>query len=453
MRTLLKFATLTATLLPAPLLAQTTSNQPDATPATKAADTQSQQQTQQQGGPPATLTGEWGGLRTRLRDEGIDLTLGYTGEFAANVSGGQHKSADEDGQFAFGATVDTAKLFGLEGGTIQTTITYRHGHNLTDRANLGVLQQVQEVYGRGQTWRLTEFWYQQQFANGIDFKIGRLVQGGDFNSFSCDFENLSFCGAPAGNLFGDYWYNYPVSQWGARVRLKKPNWYVMAGAYENNPNNLNTNFTISHRGATGFLLPLEAGWTPHLGPRGLPGSYRVGGWYNSTNGSDVLLDVNHRPMAITGAEPLQHSARYGGYILMQQQLTGTYVDDPKTGPKATHGLSVFFNFTQGDRQSSNTDNQVAAGLFFTGPIPGRKDDDLGFAVARTNVNGRAAREDGLLAPGTQRPNAEYASELYYSLHVRPWLILRPNVQYIVDPGGYSDMTDVVVLGLKGAVTF
>ncbi|MDB5715336.1 MAG: hypothetical protein JWO15_2733, partial [Sphingomonadales bacterium] len=40
---------------------------------------------------PATMTGEWGGLRTGLRDAGIDLTAGYTLEAATNVSGGQRK--------------------------------------------------------------------------------------------------------------------------------------------------------------------------------------------------------------------------------------------------------------------------------------------------------------------------------------------------------------------------
>ena len=449
MRPFLRAAALTAVLLPAPLLAQTTSNQTNATPATKAADSQSQQQAKS----PSTLTGEWGGLRTELRDEGIDLTAGYTSEFATNISGGTRKDATETGQFSFGATVDTDKLLGLKGGTLQTTITFRRGHDLDLRAGLGTLQQVQEVYGRGQTWRLTEFWYQQQFAGGVDLKLGRLVQGGDFNSFSCNFENLSFCGAQAGNLFGDYWYNYPVAQWGARLRLKRRDWYVMAGAYENNPNNLLNNFTLSHRGATGVLVPVEAGWTPHLGPHHLPGSYRIGGWYNSSNGDDVLLDVNHRPIAITGAEPLVHSGRYGGYILLQQQLTGTYVDDPKTGPKTTHGLSVFLNFTQGDRATSTTDNQLAAGLFFTGPIPGRKDDDLGFAVARTDLNSRVAEADLLAAPGSARPRAEYESELYYSVHLRPWLIVRPNVQYVIDPGGYANVTDVVVFGIKSAVTF
>ena len=58
-------------------------------------------------------------------------------------------------------------------------MTYRRGKDLGAAANLGVLQQVQEVYGRGQTWRLTQFWYQQSFANGhADLKLGRLTQGG-----------------------------------------------------------------------------------------------------------------------------------------------------------------------------------------------------------------------------------------------------------------------------------
>ncbi|SEI15357.1 hypothetical protein SAMN05216228_102940 [Rhizobium tibeticum] len=34
------------------------------------------------------LLGDWGGLRDRLLEEGIDFQLGYTGEFAFNPSGG-----------------------------------------------------------------------------------------------------------------------------------------------------------------------------------------------------------------------------------------------------------------------------------------------------------------------------------------------------------------------------
>lgn len=432
----------------APALAQTAQQVPEANPANKTADTE------QQLDAPATMTGDWGGLRSRLRDDGIDLTAGYTSEFAANVSGGARHDATAVGQFAFGATLDAEKLIGLRGGTLQTTITYRHGPDLDLRAGLGTLQQVQEVYGRGQTWRLTEFWYQQDFGLGIDLKLGRLTMSSDFGAFSCDFENLTFCGTPAGNLVGSYWYNSPVSQWGARLRVKHPGWYVMAGVCESNPNNSDrNNFTISHTGARGVTVPIEFGWTPHLGPDGLPGTYKIGVWYNSDHADDVLLDAERRPAAVTGLEPLRRTGRYGGYVMLQQQLTGRFTEDPVSGPKSTHGLSIFANITQTDRRTSRTDNQIALGLFYIGPVPGRPDDDIGFAVGRTNVNGRAAYADVLATPGSEKPDSEYASEVYYSVHVRPWLIVRPNVQYIVHPGGYHDASNVVVSGAKSAITF
>lgn len=428
-----------------PAFAQTGDQLPDPDPDIQPAKAQERSDT------PETLTGEWGGLRTELRDAGVDLTAAYVSEFAANVSGGDRHDATETGQFTFGAELDMSKVAGLKGGTLHTSITYRRGKDLGAHAGLGVLQQVQEVYGRGQTWRLTELWYQQDLGGGLDIKLGRMTQGADFNSFSCDFQNLSFCGAAAGNLAGDYWYNWPISQWGARLRLKKPEWYVMAGAYENNPHNLENDFALSHGGATGVLAPFEAGWTPHLGPAGLPGSYRIGAWYNSSDGDDVLLGLDRRPTAITGLAPLRRNGRYGAYVLLQQQLTGSYEDDSVNGAKTTHGLSAFLNFTQTDRKTERTDNQIAAGLFYVGPLASRPDDDIGFAVARTNVNGRAARNEALA--GLEKPDSEYASEFYYGLHLRPWLIVRPNIQYIVNPGGYHHATDVVVMGIKSSVTF
>ena len=403
---------------------------------------------------PATLTGEWGGLRTRLRDDGIDLTASYGTESASNVSGGAQHRVTETGQFVFGATVDAEKLSGISGGTFQATITYRRGKDLGADAGLGVLQQVQEVYGRGQTWRLTQLWYQQVFAGGhADVKLGRLTQGEDFAAFSCQFMNLSFCGAPPGNLAGDYWYNWPISQWGARLRVKTSNLYVMAGVYEINPHNLDRDFTIGHfHGATGVMVPVEAGYTTRLGGGRLPGSYKLGVWYNTANADDVYLDIGHQPQAVTGLTPLRRDARYGAYLQFQQQLTGTASDGP-AGPVTTHGLVAFLNVTQTDRRTSVTDNQIAAGVLYTGLFAARAKDDFGFAVARTNVNSRASSVIALTVPGGERPTAEYAAEIDYGVHATDWLILRPNVQYVIDPVGYDSARDVVIVGLKGAVTF
>lgn len=401
----------------------------------------------------STLTGDWGGLRSDLRDDGVDLTASYGSESGTNVSGGQRERVTETGQFIFGATLDTEKLFGLKGGTFQATITYRRGDDLDRVAGLGALQQVQEVYGRGQTVRLTELWYDQVFAGGhADLKLGRLTQGEDFGSFSCQFMNLTFCGAPPGNLVGDYWYNWPISQWGVRLRIKRDNgFYAMIGAYEINRRNLDTDFFIGQfHGATGVMVPIELGYNMGLGAARLPGSYKLGGWYNTSDSNDVGLNVDRQPLVVNGLAPLRRSARYGAYLQLQQQFSGTATVGP-TGPVATHGLVAFLNVTQTDRETSTTDNQVAAGMFYTGLFAVRPKDDFGLAIGRTNFNSRVAIT--LAPPGSARPDAEYAAEIAYGVHAADWLIVRPNVQYVVDPGGLRDAHDVVILGVKGNVTF
>jgi porin len=71
------------------------------------------------------------------------------------------------------------------------------------------------------------------------------------------------------------------------------------------------------------------------------------------------------------------------------------------------------------------------------------------------VNGRVAQAEELQNAAGLGPVAvqrsEYVSELYYSLHATPWLILRPNFQYILQPGGVGQREDGIILGLKLAL--
>lgn len=399
--------------------------------------------------PPPGLIGDWLAIRTRLARRGIGLTARYASESAYNVTGGERRLFRETGQFDAGVLLDLDKVIGLKGGAFQGTVTWRRGKNLAEEAGLGVLQQVQEVYGRGQTLRVTQFWYEQVLSDRVEVKLGLTNPGEDFAAFSCQFMNLSFCGAQPGNLAGDYWYNWPVSQFGARVHAKlDAERYVTAAVYQINPRNLTDNLFFAHvKGGTGVLVPVEAGWV-RPGAGGRIASYKAGGWIGTANGDDVLLDVNRRPIAITGLSPLRRSSRYGVYVNVERQLTGRVRDG-----KALTGLSVFANVTQTDRQTSITDNQIALGLFYRGLLPRLRGETLGLGVARTNVNGRVARGQRLdpLRPDVQ-DGAEYAAEIYYSIQPLEGLELRPNLQWIHHPGGRRDAADVGVAGLKAAVT-
>ena len=166
------------------------------------------------------LLGEWPGIRSKLSDLGINVALTGVDEAVLNLSGGDRRIAQEAGQVALQAEFDLQKRFGLQGTSVLLTLVDRWGRDAATDAGIPALQLLNEVFGRGNIVRLEELaWKQQWFDDRIVTTIGRLAFGDDFFSFPCDFINLTFCPGQAGNLVGNYIYNWPVSQWAAAGKL------------------------------------------------------------------------------------------------------------------------------------------------------------------------------------------------------------------------------------------
>jgi porin len=91
------------------------------------------------------------------------------------------------------------------------------------------------------------------------------------------------------------------------------------------------------------------------------------------------------------------------------------------------------------------------GLLYKGPFAPRPADELGFAIGRTHVNSRIADVQTLDAENSGSvgvQGSEYAAELFYGVHVTRWLDLRPNIQFVVQPGGIARNTNDVIVGLR-----
>ncbi len=395
-----------------------------------------------------TLTGDWGGKRTQLQNFGIDVSGGVKEEAGGNVYGTIPRQWAQSGEFDFAATFDAQKLWGVPGGVLQTTITLREGEPPPG----ALLQQSAEVFGRGNIARLTQFWWRQKFlGDRLTIKVGRMPQG-DFNNFSCDFMNLTFCGAPGGNIVGSYWYNWPIAQWAGWARYDFGDFNAGAGAYESNPHDLDQQCVAGLTCcATGAMGHFELGWTPSFG--GLVGHYQAGVWDDTSGGPDVLLGPDGKPFAVTGMSPLHRSNSYGVYVQGQQQLTGSAVYDRDGGWKVSHGLSLFANFVQADRETSTLDNQFAAGLTYVGPWDARPADTLGFAVGRTGYNSRAAAAILAATPGVETPRAEYPIEVFYSFQATPWWDVRPDFQYVIHPGCFEKAHDEALIGVRSDLKF
>ena len=94
-----------------------------------------------------TLTGDWGGLRRELDEQGVRFTGDYSGETAYNAHGGQHRSARYSQNLKLGVQFDLGKLYGLNNGDrIQLTLNDRRGNSASEDL-VGNRLPIQENYG------------------------------------------------------------------------------------------------------------------------------------------------------------------------------------------------------------------------------------------------------------------------------------------------------------------
>ncbi|OAF09291.1 porin [Bradyrhizobium centrolobii] len=392
--------------------------------------------------------------RTKLKEQGISLSLTLLDEAVTNLSGGSKNTAVNSGQLFFHAKFDMAKLAGIQGGTVGLTLVDRFGDNLNTEAGIPALQLTNEVFGRGNILRLTELYYLQKlFDDRLELKGGRLPAGSDFFFGECEFINLTFCGGQSGNILGNYIYNWPVSQWAGLVHYKlTKELQFSVGVFDANPNYLTTSDSTVYflpgipasNPATGVLVPVELTWRPS-GP--LNGTWRFGGWYDNASTIDGGLPGIIATIPGVGGVPDQNlgdqRGRYGVYESIVQRLT---VD----GPKA-EGWYTFLNTTVADHRTSYQDYQIAWGVKHTGTFAWRPEDEVGFAVGTTHVNSAALSPN---AGGNEVP-----IEVWYGWQATGWMNLKFDAQYVINPGGRGfnaagvKTDNAWVLGLRTVVQF
>jgi porin len=130
---------------------------------------------------------------------------------------------------------------------------------------------------------------------------------------------------------------------------------------------------------------------------------------------------------------------HGFYIIGEKRLFGGHYQRP--------ALSAFVQLGTGESTRNKIDRYIGAGLTLKGIVPQRADDSFGFGMARafTSVAYRRAK------PG--RPTAETALEFTYKAHVKDYLNVQPDVQYVIHPASEPHVSNAWVLGLRTELTF
>lgn len=396
-----------------------------------------------------TLTGDWDGARSDLMQHGINLTGDYVSETAGILNGGQSYGTRYAQQIRVGATFDLNRLLNAENaGTIQITINDRRGRS-TSGDLVGNRLPIQEVYG-GEYTRLSEFSYTNAlFTPQLQYKLGLLAMGNDFGGLSIltNFMNAGFCAHPLSMSGGSGWGNYPNAHLGGELTYHfNDSWTLQTAVFNVNPQQNSESsraFKPFAPGTTGYIVPVELIYNFHSA---LPGQYKLGYYYDSSNVNRIDLPDQ------------QADKRWGAYLLADQTLW-------QSATLRSQNLHIFGQATNADAETSPFRHWYSAGLVLNGPFEARPNDAIaiGYGRAVYNQHSRDNAVNSLRAKGELAEAGmvngldmgEQLVELTYTLQATPWLSVRPSVQYIKEPGAFSNQEtkDAWVAGVQAKVKF
>jgi len=370
----------------------------------------------------------------------ITPSASYTGEAAWLVDGGENTGGAYAGQFHLGADVDLDRAFGWQGGTLKINFSSRHGDNLAVD-EIGNSTSVQEIYG-GQGERLANLTLAQTFDDGrYLIEGGRTVANIHFlGSGLCQYFQLNAaCGNPTFVFRTSSFTWWPVSTWGAHAQAWiTPRIYAHVGAYQVDTEQANDGehgFDWFGGHTTGAIYPFAFGYKTMADQVRLPGYVELGGWVDTSEYSDPLLDSAGTPAAHSGEPYATHDRRSGVFLRFEQQIT-------RADTAGERGLTVFGAVLTGIDGELIEDHQIQLGFVQKGTFASRPQDTLAFVVNLQDYSSEALRDlayQRAAAGGSGTPpGIQTMMELSYGVQVTPALRVQPNLQYIIDPDQFAD---------------
>ncbi len=410
-----------------------------------------------------TLLGDLGGVRPELAKFGLTLNLSETSEIKGNVTGGIGRGAAYNGLTNMDLQLDTQQAFGWAGGTFNVSALQIHGRALSSNY-LGSLQTASGIESERAS-RLWELWYQQSFWGGAaDIKLGQQSIDNEFmtSTGSALYLNtmMGWPMVPSADLYGGC-PAYPLSSLGFRLRGTHGPVTILVGAFNDNPpggsfasdpQSLDANgarFNLN----TGTLTIAEIQYATTM-VANLPGTYRLGGWYDSARFPDQRFDTSGLSLAdpLSNQNPRLHQGNYSLYGVVDQML---WTPDAK----AARSLNAFVRMMGTPDDRNQIDFSVDAGLNLKAPFSGRDNDTAGIGFGLADISGSAAALDR--DSGSFVRSQEIFLEATYQAQVTPWWVVQPDFQFTIRPGAGianpNDPTrligDEAVFGLRTTITF
>lgn len=395
------------------------------------------------------MTGDWGGLRKKLEDDGFTVCSAWTGEVMGNPTGGAAQGITEDGLFCVALDFDLEKMSdsAVKDLTIHANAFYIYGAGLSAKY-VGDFSNTSNIAAYN-TISLQELWLDKGFwDHKLSVRVGNLAVDTEFyqSTSASLFVSSSF---GAYTLMANNIANapiYPVASPGVRIKVQPdPHYYVMAGVYSmdlnSSPatdNHYGTHFAMD--GSSGMLIMSEAGYLLNQCPndKGLQGTYRIGSWVETAN----YTNWGSQAAVALGTGNLQSSgANYAVYGVADQQL---FVKDDSS-------VSLFLRAGMAPSNVNFVDAYIDGGFNFCGFIPGRANDIAGVGITHSHVSTNFSNSQ--VIQGSAPYTEETIVEATYKVQLTPWWTVQPDFQYVMNPSGIVGSPNAVVLGLRTGITF
>lgn len=351
------------------------------------------------------------------------------------VAGGENHNSVFNGELLFGTTLDLDTMAGLTGSSLHINFDDRYGQTINPSAPM--LYGLEANYGPQETFRLSDLFWEQTFANNkVNIIVGATQPGFDFDvsDFGCEFVNGTSCSQPNAWLYDDDVIPYPGHTWGTRINVNfDHNIYARFGAYQEQSYQLASGqhgFTFGIEGSEGVAVPFEVGYQTTLLNADYPSKYAVGGLYDTGS----YVSPYYTP-------PATKSGRSAFYAVLEQTVWRPYPHSPQY-------LALFGGVYVGSGGFQIFKHEIYAGFYTRGPFQFRPYDSLGFQAGYVTLD----KLSGAAYP------TESVLEAFYGVNAASGVTLKPYIQYVIHPDQIGFETaqrpsNAVVLGFQVNVDF
>lgn len=413
------------------------------------------------------LAGEFLGYRPKAETNGIVLSLQSISDILGNTTGGETRGGTYSGLLNLGLAVDLHNAVGWEGVSFKNTWLWLYGNDVSSKF-IGNSLTSSSVAGQP-AFRCYELWLQQNILHdAISLRGGMIPVDTEFmvSDTANLFVNSTFGSPPVFTMnMPNGGPTYPMATPGLRLAVQPVSWLTLRSSFtQGNPFSQQDNiygfdWNFGQAGGLLNISEAEVDWCKDVSSKGLPGYAKAGFWFQTGQGLQGGAEQ------FNFGSPNSSAYNNGFYGIIDQKF---YVVQEKVAPSSDKndlsqpsqassctcspkGISFFARIGFSPDQGSIVGFYTDMGFTYTGLIPTRAADKLGFAFGYAQMGSQCRqsyRENG--APGC---GFESVAELTYSMRLAPAIAIQPDLQYIMHPGGTQQNGNALVVGMRAVVDF